>query len=75
MKCVMKLIEEYAQSEEVYEDDPGKRTKEYTTKIWEAIGDKYLQSKFSVNCTAEISWKTLYNKMAKAKAKAFNNEN
>ena len=51
----------------------GKWTQEYTTKIWEAVGDKYLRSKFSINRNAEMSWKTLYNKMAKAKA--FTNRN
>ena len=57
----------------MYKDNPGKWTQENTTKIWEAVGDKYLQSNFSINRTPEMSWKTLYNKMAKAKA--FNNEN
>ena len=73
IKCVMKLIEDYVKSEEVYDDDHSKWTQECTTNICEAVGDKYLHSRFSVNLTAEMSWKKLYSKMAKVKA--FNNGN
>ena len=38
------------------------------TKTWEAVGDNYINSKFRGNCTAEKSWKTLYNKTEMAKA-------
>jgi len=73
MKCVMKLIEMYAKSEELYEDDPGKWTQKYTTTRWAAVGDKYVQSKFNINRKTEMSLKPLYNKMVKIKA--FNNGN
>ena len=64
----MKSIEEYAKREEVYDDNSGKWTQDYTTQIWEAVGDKYINSKFRGNRTAETSWKTLYNKMEMVKA-------
>ena len=38
----MSQIEAYAKTEEVYESDPDRWTTEYTTKIWEAVGDKYI---------------------------------
>ena len=66
MKCVMSQIEDYAKTEEVYEINPDKWTTEYTTKIWEAVGDKYINSKFRGNRAVEMSWKTLFNKMQKA---------
>ena len=66
MKCVMNQIEEYAKTEGIYEGDPSKWTSEYTTKLWETIGDKYINSRFRSNRAVEMSWKTLYNKMLKA---------
>ena len=67
MKCVMNQLESYAKTEGIYEDDPSKWNSEYTTKIWEVIGDKYINSRFGGKRIAEMSWKTLYNKMLKAK--------
>ena len=66
MKCVMNQVEGYARTEGIYEGDPSKWNSEYTTKIWEVIGDKYINSRFRGNRTVEMSWKTLYNKMLKA---------
>ena len=48
----MKLIEEYSKREELYNDDPGKWTQYYITKILEVFGDKYINSKFRGNHTA-----------------------
>ena len=62
----MNQVEEYAKTEGVYESDPSKWNSEYTTKLWEAIGDKYINSRFQGNRTIEMSWKTVYNKMLKA---------
>lgn len=64
----MKQVEAYARIEEVYDSDPKKWTSDYATKIWNAVGDKYINSKFRSNRTVEMSWKTLYNKMVKANA-------
>ena len=66
MKCVMNQVEAYARIEGIYEDDPSKWNSEYTTKIWEVIGDKYINSRFRGDRTVEMSWKTLYNKILKA---------
>ena len=68
MKGVMKLIKEYTKSEEVYDNNPGKWTQDCTTKIWEALEDKYVDSKLGGSCTSEISCKILYNKMEMAMA-------
>ena len=65
MKYVMNQVEAYARIEECYDSDSAKWTFEYTTKIWEVVGDKYINSRFRGNCTVEISSKTLYNKMLK----------
>ena len=66
MKCVMDQVEIYARTEGIYEGDPSKWNSDYTTKLWEVIGDKYINSKFRGNRTVEMSWKTLYNKILKA---------
>ena len=71
MKCVMNQIEDYAKTEGIYDSNPAKWTSEYATKVWETVGDKYINSRFRGNRTAEMSWKTLYNKMLKANI--FNN--
>ena len=43
-------------------------TSEYTKRMWKKIGEKYLISKFGgQNRNAEMSCKTLYNKIMKAK--------
>ena len=62
----MTQIEAYAKTENIYESDPDKWTTEYTTRIWETVGDKYIYSKFRGNRAVEMSWKTLFNKMQKA---------
>ena len=62
----MYMIEEYAKQEDVYDSGPSKWTTVYTTKIWEAVGSNYINSRFGGNCTIEMSWKTLYNIMLKA---------
>ena len=62
----MTQIESYTKTENIYESDHDKWTTEYTTKIWETGGDKYIYSKFRGNRAVEISWKTLFNKMQKA---------
>ena len=37
--------------------------------MWEKVGTKYIGAKFGgKNRNAELSWKTLFNKMMKAKA-------
>ena len=65
----MTLIERYARIEQCYEEDKNKWTTEYARLIWEKIGAKYIGAKFGgKNRNAELSWKTLYNKMMKAKA-------
>ena len=63
----MNQVEAYARIEGVSDGNPAKWTPEYTTKIWEAVGGKYINSRFRGNHTVEMSWKTLYNKMQKAK--------
>ena len=69
MRLVMTLIERYARIERCYEEDKNKWTTEYARVIWEKIGAKYIGAKFGgTNRNAELSWKTLYNKMMKAKA-------
>jgi hypothetical protein len=73
MKCVMNQVESYAKTEGIYEDNPSKWNSEHTTKIWGVIGDKYINSRFQGNRTAEMSWKTLYNKMLKANTFQVNN--
>ena len=67
MKMIMTKFEEYATTEGVYDGNPAEWTSEYCTKLWEAVGDKYINSRFRGNRTVEMSWKTLYNKMQKAK--------
>ena len=67
MKLIMSKVEEFATIEGVYDGNPAKWTSEYCTKLWEAVGDKYINSRFRGNRTVEMSWKTLYNKMQKAK--------
>ena len=37
-----------------------------TRKVWEAIGEKYINSRFQGNYAVKMSWKTVYNKMLKA---------
>ena len=66
IKCVMTQVEAYAKIEDIYEDDPSKWNSEYTTKTWEVIGNKYINSRFRGSHTVEMSLKTLYNKMLKA---------
>ena len=69
MRLVMSLIERYARIENCYEADKGKWTSEYTRIMWEKVGTKYIGAKFGgKNRNAELSWKTLFNKMMKAKA-------
>ena len=74
MKLIMTKIEEYATIEGVYDGNPAKWTSEYCTKLWEKVGDKYINSRFRGNRTVEMSWKTLYNKMQKAKVFENNND-
>ena len=74
MKLIMTKIEEYATIEGVYDGNPVKWTSEYCTKLWEKVGDKYINSRFRGNRTVEMSWKTLYNKMQKAKVFENNND-
>ena len=59
-------MESYAKMEGIYKSDPAEWTSDYATNIWEVVGDKYINSRFRGNRTAEMSWKTLYNKMLKA---------
>ena len=69
MRLVMSLIERYARIENCYEADKVKWTSEYTKIMWEKVGTKYIGAKFGgKNRNAELSWKTLFNKMMKAKA-------
>ena len=69
MRLVMSLIERYARMEHCYEPDKRKWTSEYTRIMWEKVGTKYIGAKFGgKNRNAELSWKTLFNKMMKAKA-------
>ena len=55
----------YGKIKEYYDINPDKWSSEYATKIWEAVGDEYINSRFRCNRTAEMSWKTLYNKILK----------
>ena len=73
MKLIMTKIEDYATIEGIYDGNPAKWTSEYCTKLWEMVGEKYINARFRGNCTVEMSWKTLYNKMQKAKV--FENNN
>ena len=73
MKLIMTKIEEYATIEGIYDGNPAKWTSEYCTKLWEMVGEKYINARFRGNRTVEMSWKTLYNKMQKAKV--FENNN
>ena len=73
MKLIMTKIEDYATIEGIYDGNPAKWTSEYCTKLWEMVGEKYINARFRGNRTVEMSWKTLYNKMQKAKV--FENNN
>ena len=65
----MSLIEQYARIKNCYEADKGKWASEYTRIMWKKVGTKYIGAKFGgKNRNAELSWKTLFNKMMKAKA-------
>ena len=75
MKLIMSKIEEYATIEGVYDGNPAKWTSEYCTKLWENVGSKYINSIYRGNRTVEMSWKTLYNKMQKAKVFENNDDN
>ena len=75
MKLIMSKIEEYATIEGVYDGNPAKWTSEYCTKLWENVGSKYINSIYRGNRTVEMSWKTLYNKMQKAKVFVNNDDN
>ena len=66
MNCVMNQVEAYTRTEGIYGDDPLKWNSEYTTKLWEVICDKHIDSRFQGNRTVKISWKTMHNKMLKA---------
>ena len=69
MRLVMSLIERYARIERCYIADKGKWTTEYARIMWEKVDTKYIGARFGgKNRNAELSWKTLYNKMMKAKA-------
>ena len=69
MRLVMNLIERYARIERCYEADKSKWTTDYARIMWEKVGTKYIGVKFGgKNRNAELSWKTLFNKMMKAKA-------
>ena len=60
----MATLEKYAKKENLYLSDKNLWTSEYTKRMWEKIGEKYLISKFGgKNRNAEMSWKTLYNIM------------
>ena len=69
MRLVMKLVERYARIEQCYDGRREKWTSEYTRVLWEKVGVKYIGAQYGgKNRNAELSWKTLYNKMMKAKA-------
>ena len=67
MKLIMNQVEVYGKFEEIYDGNPARWTPEYMTKIWEAVGDNYINQRFRGNCTVKMSWKTIYNNMQKAK--------
>ena len=65
----MKLVERYARIERFYDGRREQWTSEYTRVLWEKVGTKYIGAQYGgKNRNAELSWKTLYNKMIKAKA-------
>ena len=69
MRLVMSQIERYARMENCYESDKSKWTAEYTRILWEKVGTKYIGAEFGgKNRNAELSWKTLFNKMQKGNA-------
>ena len=65
----MKVIRKYAEKEGCWTDDKSKWDVDYTSTMWNKIGEKYINAKFSgkKRRNAELSWKTVYNKMVKAK--------
>ena len=63
MKCVLQVIERIVRIEFIYKDREGWNL-EYTKLLLEKVGDKHFLSDFwGRNINAEMSWKTLYNKM------------
>jgi len=69
MRSVMKVIRKYAEKEGCWTDDKSKWDVDYTSTMWNKIGEKYINAKFAgrKRRNAELSWKTVYNKMVKAK--------
>ena len=59
MRCVMATLEKYAKKENLYLSDNNLWTSEYTKRMWEKIGEKYLIYELGgQNRNAGMSWKT-----------------
>jgi hypothetical protein len=67
MRLVMKKIKVFAMEENCWSDDKTKSTHEYTNRMWELIGEKYINTKYTGSRNSETSWKTVYNNMVKKK--------
>ena len=68
MKAVMMVIERYARIEGLEKVGKAGWNCEYTKHLWEKLGNKYINAQFGkTNRNLSMAWKTLYNKMDKAK--------
>ena len=68
MRSFMKVVQKYAKEEHCWSDKKTDWNIEYTTKMWNKIGQKHIISKFGGKRKGELSWKTTYNKMVKENA-------
>ena len=68
MRCLMPTLGKYEKKEIKYLSNKALWTSEYVKIMWEKIGEKDLISKFDgQNGNGEMSWKTMYKNMLKAK--------
>ena len=69
MKSVMKVVERLIREKGCFRDRGGKKwNTEYAKVVWETVSPIILRKYGPKNREAEMSWKTVYNNMSKAKA-------
>ena len=69
MKSVMKFVERLSREQGCFRDRDGKNwNTKYAKVIWETVSPIILRKYGPKNREAEMSWKTAYNNMSKARA-------
>jgi hypothetical protein len=70
MRLTMMKVKEHAIAEDCWTENREKWTADYTAKMWEKVGEKYVYALYTKGRTVECSWKTVYNGIMRRKKEA-----